>query len=47
MTERELRLKLEDNLPIICKLLLKGKDVELRKDVNGVRVISIDKKVIK
>ena len=34
MSERELRLKLEDRLTDICRLLIKGKDVELRRDAN-------------
>lgn len=46
MSERELRLKLEDRLPDICRLLIKGKDVELRKDATGIRVICIEKKVV-
>lgn len=46
MNDRELKLILEDRLPDICKLLIKGKDVELRKDASGIKVISVDKKVI-
>lgn len=46
MSERELKIKLEDRLSDICKLLIKGKDVEIRNDVGGIKVISLDKKVI-
>lgn len=46
MSERELRLHLEDRLPDICRLLIKGKDVEIRRDASGIKVISLDKKVV-
>lgn len=46
MNERELRICIEDRLPDICKLLLKGKDVELRKDAGGLKILSVDKKVV-
>lgn len=46
LSERELKINLEDRLPDICKLLIKGKDVEIRNDVGGIKVISLDKKVI-
>lgn len=46
MTERELRLKLEDNLYLICKLLLENKDLEMRLNTDGVKVFSLDKKLV-
>lgn len=46
MSERDLKLNLEDRLPDICKLLIKGKDVEIRRDASGIKVISVDKKVV-
>lgn len=48
MPQRELKLCLEDRISDITDILLKGKDVEIRTDPNtGVRIISVDKKVIK
>lgn len=46
MSERELRLKLEDKLSEICKILSKGNDVELRKDINSIKIFSVDKKLV-
>lgn len=46
--ERELRMRLEDRVPDMAKILLKGKDVEIRTDPKTVvRIISIDKEVVK
>lgn len=48
MSQRELKLRLEDRISDIIDILLKGKDVEIRTDPNtGVRIISVDKTVIK
>lgn len=47
MSERELRMHLEDRLTDICHELYKGKDVELRTDANGVKVIAVKKEVVK
>lgn len=46
MLERELKLNLEDRLSDIAKLLINGKDVEIRLDASGIKVISLDKKVV-
>lgn len=47
MTDRELRLQIEDRINEICTILAKGKDVELRKDANGVKILAVDKRVVK
>lgn len=48
MSERELKLHLEDRIPDMVKILSKGKDVEVRTDPKTVvRIISIDKEVVK
>lgn len=47
MTERELTLKIIERASDIAKVLLKGKDAEIRKSANGVSVASISKTVIK
>lgn len=47
MTERELRLHIEDRINEICAILSKGKDVELRKDANGVKILAVDKRIVK
>lgn len=46
MSERELRLKLEDKLTEISKILAKGCDCEIRTSPNGVAVIKVKKEVI-
>lgn len=47
MSERELRMHLEDRITDICTKLSKGYDVELRTDANGVKVIAVKKEVVK
>jgi len=44
--EREMRIKLEDKIPDIIKILLKGKDCEIRKSANGVSIAEISKKIV-
>lgn len=47
MPEKEIKTHLEARLTDIAKILLKGKDVEVRRDPQTVvKVISVDKKVI-
>ncbi len=46
MSEREMRIKLEDKIPDIIKILLKGKDCEIRKSANGVSIAEISKKIV-
>ena len=48
MSERELKLHLEDRVPDMMKILLKGKDVEIRTDPKTVvRIIEVKKEVVK
>lgn len=47
MSEREIKLKLEDRLPDIANLLSKGKDVELRKVRDEVTVAEVKRTVVK
>lgn len=46
MSEREIKLKIEELSSVIAKAICKGKDVELRKSANGVSVAEISKKVV-
>jgi len=46
MSEREMRIKLEDKIPDIVRILMKGKDCEIRKSANGVSIAEISKKVV-
>lgn len=46
MSERELRLKIEDKAHKIAKILKSGKDCEIRTSPNGIKVISIKKEVV-
>lgn len=46
MSERELRLKLEDKLTEISHILATGNDCELRTSPNGVAVIKVRKEVV-
>ena len=46
MSEREIKLSIMDKAEIMAKILFKGKDVEIRHDVNGIKVLSVDKKVV-
>ena len=45
-TERELRLKIEDKISEIAKVLKSGKDCELRTSPNGIAVIAVKKEVV-
>lgn len=47
MSEREIKLKLEDRLQIIANLLSKGKDVEIRKVRDEVTVAEVKRTVVK
>lgn len=46
MTEREMRMKLEDKIPDIARILIKGRDCEIRKSANGVSIAEVSKKVV-
>lgn len=46
MSEREIKMKLEEQLNTIAKAICKGKDVEIRKSANGVSVAEVSKKVV-
>lgn len=46
MSERELRLKIEDKISEIAKVLKSGRDCEIRTSPNGISVISVKKEVI-
>lgn len=47
MSEREIRIKLEDRLQDMAKILLNGKDVELRKVRDEVTVAEVKRTVVK
>lgn len=47
MSERELKLKIEECAEQIAKSLCKGKDIEIRKSANGISVAEINKKVVR
>lgn len=47
MTERELRLKLEDKLSEICKILAKDKHIELHNSPKGIKIYEVEKKIVK
>ena len=47
MSEREIKLKLEDRLQDIANLLSKGKDVEIRKVRDEVTVAEVKRTVEK
>ena len=44
--EKQIRQSLNENIEIMAKSLAKGKDLEIRKSVNGVTVAEVDKKVV-
>lgn len=46
MSERELKLAIIENADKIAHELSKNKDVEVRVSQNGVKVISVEKKVV-
>lgn len=46
MQEREMRIKLEDKIPEIIRILQKGKDCEIRRSANGVSIAEISKKIV-
>ena len=47
MSEREIKMKLEDRLQDIANLLSKGKDVEIRKVRDEVTVAEVKRTVVK
>lgn len=47
MSEREIRMKLEDRLQDMAKLLSRGKDVEIRKVRDEVTVAEVKRTVVK
>lgn len=46
MSERELRLKIEDKISEIAKVLKSGRDCEIRTSPNGIIVIANKKEVV-
>lgn len=46
MSEREIKVKIEELAGQIARIIAKGHDVELRKSVNGVSVAEVSKKVV-
>lgn len=46
MSERELKLLIEDKISEIARVLKSGRDCELRTSPNGIAVISVKKEVI-
>ena len=46
-TERQIKMSIIENAELIANSIAKGKDVELRKSVNGVSVAEVEKKVLK
>lgn len=48
LNQREIKVRLEERVEDMVKILSKGKDVEIRTDPKTVvRVISVDKEVVK
>lgn len=47
MSERELKLSVIEKAEVIAKLLCRGKDVEIRKDAGGVKIIEVRKTVMR
>lgn len=47
MTEQKIAMLIAEKSKEIARLLSRGKDVELRKDVGGIKIISVDKKVMR
>lgn len=47
MSEREIRMKLEDRLQDMAKLLSRGKDVEIRKVRGEVTIAEVKRTVVK
>lgn len=45
-TERQIKLSIVENAEKIAHALVQGKDIEIRKSVNGVSVAEISKKVV-
>ena len=47
MTERELKMRVEESAELVAKILSKGKDVEIRKSHTGISIAEISKKVVR
>lgn len=46
LNEQELKLKIIGQAGAIAKSICNGKDVELRKSINGISIAEVSKKVI-
>lgn len=46
MSEREIKIRIEELAGIIAEILCKGKDCEIRKSKDGVTVAEVSKKVV-
>lgn len=46
LNEQELKLKIIEQAGTIAKSICNGKDVELRKSINGISIAEVSKKVI-
>lgn len=47
MSERELRIQLEDKIQEFTRELLKGKHIEIHLSKDGVKFFTVDKKIVK
>lgn len=47
MSERELKIRLEDKLPEVIKLLEQGKHIEIHLAKDDIRLFAVDKKIVK
>ncbi len=46
MNQREIKLKIIEQAENMAKILVKGKDCEIRKSANGVSIAEISKKIV-
>lgn len=46
LNEREIKLKVIDNADKIAKIVHKGNDIEIRREVSGIKIIEIIKKKV-
>lgn len=47
MSQRELKLQLEDKIPEFVRELLKGKHIEIHLSKDGIKFFTVDKKIVK
>lgn len=47
MNDKDMALQIIEKAGALGKSLAKGKDIEIRKDTNGLKILEVEKKVVR